>query len=60
MFGKILYISATEAHVAVPSEGASTNLMNMHVIFEDEAKKILGEVEDVSNEIIKIRFSRRC
>ncbi len=57
MFGKILYISDTEAHVAVPSEGAiSTNLMNMHVIFEDDKKKILGEVEDISDKIIKIRF----
>ncbi len=57
MFGKILYISATEAHVAVPSDGSvSTNLMNMHVIFEDDKKEILGEVEDVSNELIKIRF----
>ncbi len=56
MFGKILYISATEAKVAVPSSGAEVNLMNMHVIFEDTKKKILGEVEDVSSEEIKIRF----
>ena len=56
MFGKILYISATEAKVSVPSSGAETNLMNMHVIFEDDKKKILGEVEDVSNTEIKIRF----
>lgn len=57
MFGKILYISDTEAHVAIPSDGAiSTNLMNMHVIFEDDKKKILGEVEDISDQIIKIRF----
>ncbi len=57
MFGKILYISDTEAHVETPKDGSiSTNIMNMHVIFEDEKKKILGEVEDVGNEIIKIRF----
>ena len=57
MFGKILYISDTEAHVQVPQGGAiSTNLMNMHVIFEDEKKKILGEVEDISDSLIKIRF----
>ena len=57
MFGKILYISDTEAHVEVPKDGSlSTNIMNMHVIFEDEKKKILGEVEDISSEIIKIRF----
>lgn len=57
MFGKIVYISDTEAHVATPTDGSiSTNLMNMHVIFEDEKKKIIGEVEDVGKDIIKIRF----
>ena len=56
MFGKIIYISNNEAHVERIKEGMTTNIMNMHVIFEDEAKKILGEVEDVSDEIIKIRF----
>ncbi len=57
MFGKIVYISDTEAHVAVPSDGSlSTNIMNMHVIFEDEKKKIIGEVEDIGSDIIKIRF----
>ena len=57
MFGKILYISNTEAHVETPKDGSmSTNIMNMHVIFEDDKKKILGEVEDTGNEIIKIRF----
>ncbi len=57
MFGKILYISDTEAHVEVPKDGSlSTNIMNMHVIFEDEKKKILGEVEDIGSDVIKIRF----
>ena len=57
MFGKILYISNTEAHVETPKDGlVSTDIMNMHVIFEDEDKKILGEVEDTGSEIIKIRF----
>lgn len=57
MFGKILYISDTEAHVEVPKEGApSTNIMNMHVIFEDEGRKVVGEVEDLGAELMKIRF----
>ncbi len=57
MFGKILYISSTEAHVATPENvEQSTDLMNMHVIFEDENKKIVGEVEDISKDIIKIRL----
>ena len=57
MFGKIIYISNNEAHVErLKDGGITTNIMNMHVIFEDEKKEILGEVEDVSDDIIKIRF----
>lgn len=57
MFGKIIYISDTEAHVEVPKDGSlSTNIMNMHVIFEDEGRRVVGEVEDLGSEIIKIRF----
>ncbi|MBR2858069.1 DUF87 domain-containing protein, partial [bacterium] len=57
MFGKIIYISNNEAHVERVKDGnTETNIMNMHVMFEDDKKKILGEVEDVSDDIIKIRF----
>ena len=57
MFGKIIYISDTEAHVEVPQDGSlSTNIMNMHVVFEDEGRRVVGEVEDLGAEIIKIRF----
>ena len=57
MFGKIVYISNNTAHIAIP-EGTpvAQNLINMHVVFEDDKKKILGEVEDVSKEIIKVHF----
>ncbi len=57
MFGKIIYISDNTAHIQVP-EGTpvATNLMNMHVVFEDDNKKILGEVNDVSKEVIKVTF----
>ncbi len=57
MFGKIVYISDNIAHIEVPQGTPITqNLMNMHVIFEDNNKKILGEVEDVSSSLIKIHF----
>ena len=57
MFGKIVYISDTEAHVELPTgQPISTNIMNMHVIFEDENKKVIGEVNDISDKIIKINF----
>ena len=57
MFGEIIYINDNVAHVAIPNGTPITeDLMNMHVIFEDEQKKILGEVEDITKELIKIRF----
>ena len=57
MFGKIVYISDSVAHIAIP-EGVpvSMDLMNMHVVFEDAERKVLGEVADVSKEIIKVNF----
>ncbi|MFA5603987.1 MAG: ATP-binding protein [Bacilli bacterium] len=57
MFGSIVYISDNVAHVKiVDGTPVATNLMNLHVMFEDSNKKILGEIEDISSEIIKIRF----
>lgn len=57
MFGKIVYISDNVAHIEIPAgTPVAMNLMNMHVIFEDDKKKILGEVEDISKELIKVRF----
>ena len=57
MLGKIVYISNNMAHVQIPPNvKISTNLMNMHVIFEDEKKKVLGEIDDIGQDLIKIRF----
>ena len=57
MFGKIVYISDNQAHVEIlKDKPISTDLMNMHVVFEDEEKKVLGEIEDISEDIIKITF----
>lgn len=57
MLGKIIYIGDNVAHIEVDkTQKLAEDLMNMHVIFEDDKKKILGEVEDVGEEIIKIRF----
>jgi len=57
MFGKIVYISDSVAHIAIPDgTPVSMDLMNMHVVFEDNERKVLGEVEDVSKEIIKVHF----
>ena len=57
MFDKIVYISNNMAHVKI-KEGVplATNIMNLHVIFEDDNRRVLGEVEDIDEKIIKIRF----
>ena len=57
MFGKIIYISDNIAQIEIPDgTPVAENLMNMHVIFEDSTKKILGEIEDIDAKIIKVRF----
>ena len=57
MFGKLVYISDNIAHISIPSGTlVHENLMNMNVVFEDSSKKILGEVVDVSENIIKVHF----
>ena len=57
MFGKIIYLTDNLAHIEIP-EGTpvAENLMNMHVIFEDENKKIVGEVADIDSKVVKVRF----
>ena len=57
MFGKIVYISDNVAHISIPDgTPVAVNLKNMNVVFEDASKKILGEVIDVSKEMIKVHF----
>src|SRR5574344_1330532 len=57
MFGKIIYIGNNSANVEISKDAeVITNIMNMHVVFEDDKKKILGEVNDIDNNIIKISF----
>lgn len=57
MLGQIVYISDNVAHIQIDkTQKLAENLMNMHIIFEDNSKKILGEVEDVGAENIKVRF----
>lgn len=56
MFGKILYIGDNIARVELIKEAHINDIMNLHVIFEDEKKQILGEVNDISETEIKISF----
>lgn len=57
MFDKIIYIGDRTCNVKLKNGTAPTfNLMNLHIVFEDNAKKILGEVDDIEDDIVKIRF----
>ncbi len=58
MFGKILYICDNEAHVEkIKTENIEeVNIMNMHVVFESNSFKILGEIKNVDLDLIKIKF----
>ena len=57
MFGKIIYIGDSEAHVEnLQKEASAADLMNMNVIFEENNQRILGEVSELGSDVIKIRF----
>ena len=57
MFGKIKFISGNVAHVETTASAEQLgDLMNIHVVFEAPNQLILGEVEEVNTEVIKIRF----
>jgi hypothetical protein len=56
MIGKIIYISDNVAHIKIEGNVLAQDMMNMHIVFEDNKKKIIGEVEDMDMELIKVRF----
>ena len=57
MFDKIIYISDQGANIKLKEDAeVAINLMNLHLIFEDKDKTILGEVDDLEDGIVKARF----
>ena len=59
LFGNIKFISGNVAHVAnIATAEEMGDLMNVHVVFEAKDQFILGEVEEVTDEVTKIRFSK--
>ena len=57
MFDKIVYISDHSANIKLKdAEHLAVNLMNLHLIFEDKDKKVLGEVDDLDKDIVRARF----
>ena len=55
MFKEIVAISKNYAIVKIDSI-INDDLLNLNVVFEEENKKILGEIEEVANNEIKINF----
>ena len=58
MIGKISYIGDTFATVNLNSDNVSAAqaLMNMYVIFEDQGRKIVGEIENVGTTEMQVKF----
>ena len=57
MFDKIVYISDHSATIKLKEgENVTINLMNLHLVFEDDTKKVLGEVDDLDKDLVKARF----
>lgn len=57
MLGKILTISKNGAIVSIDkSQGNIKDLINLHVVFEDDNKKILGEIDSIEENTIKVSF----
>ena len=57
MFDRITYISDKSADIKLKEgEEVAINLMNLHLIFEDKDKKVLGEVDDMDGNVVKARF----
>ena len=57
MFDRIVYIGDQGAEIKLKDkEHLAMNLMNLHLVIEDENKKILAEVDDLQDDIVKVRF----
>jgi uncharacterized protein len=57
MVGKVIYISDSLASIRIDAgTPEALNLINLHIMFEDNDRQILGEVEDISEDVIKVHF----
>ena len=57
MLGKIKTINKNGAVISIDSDVTKTkDLINLHVIFEDDNKKILGEVDSILESTINVSF----
>ena len=61
MFGKILYVSDNIAYIEnkIP-EDVGSDLLNLHLIFENGDQKILSEITEVREDQIRVKFLGVC
>ena len=59
MFGKILKIDNNEVIVENISKKALSSLMNCHLVFEDNERKVVGEVVYIDEQIVRISWGKR-
>jgi ABC-type dipeptide/oligopeptide/nickel transport system ATPase component len=55
MIEKIIFINDNEAKVQI-SNSESKDLINHHLVFEDDERKILGEINQMENDIVNVQF----
>ena len=57
MFDRITYISDESCKVKLKENAEVTmNLMNLHIIFQDDVKTVLAEVDDMDGGLLNARF----
>ena len=54
MFGKVIRIDNNLVTIENLGRKALSSLMNCHIVFEDETRKIVGEIVYIDEEIVKI------
>lgn len=55
MFERIVYISNSSANIKISGE-VNTSLMNMHLVLEDNGRRIVASVEDIDDDLVKVEF----
>lgn len=57
MLEKILYINDNEAKIKITNDDAlSMDLMNLHLVFDDGERRILGEIGEIDSGIVTVQF----
>ncbi|MDE6284858.1 MAG: DUF87 domain-containing protein [Bacilli bacterium] len=54
MFGKIIKIDGNDLYIKNELRKADSNLMGCHLIFEEEKRKVVGEITFIDEEYIKV------